>query len=108
MYILLLSGTILVAAAGVHFFLEREESDDPCENNKIEHNIGKIINTSLSLIFSAFLMKVYLIDDILNIFPIFYRLENIIRILCPCFNTFTGQHIFLLDVSKDDVKTTNV
>ena len=43
-YILLLSGAILVIAAAVHFFFEVDESDDPCENNKSEHNIGKLYN----------------------------------------------------------------
>ena len=41
-YILLLSGSILVTAAVVHFFIEIQESENPCENNEAENNLGKL------------------------------------------------------------------
>ena len=41
-YILLLSGSILVTAAVVHFFIETQESENPCENNEAENNLGDL------------------------------------------------------------------
>ena len=41
-YILLLSGAILVTAACVHFFFEIQESEDPCENNEADNNLGNV------------------------------------------------------------------